>query len=285
MPAYLVELPEETGRHLVGGHDKMVVFGANAAQAIDAAQGQYSLPVGADAMWAGATATEIIAGTNLTGGDGVNEFFVAVGDASPVIEATARGGQSNVGGVNFDNIAVGAVALNDGGVATYVIDEILTAVGGVFTRAATFRVITVSTGVILTVELVDPGEYTTAPSLVANAVTGGGGTGALLDLTMALPNSYEVLMGQMVTLLNADAQIAGADVDFSEGAAGARLFTISSIGDALGDLTVTAEFRRYGAPDAALLSTIVDGGIAGAVLTIAIPATPIPFANVTPVKG
>jgi hypothetical protein len=286
MPAYLVELPEETGRHLVGGHDKMVVFGADAAQALDAAQGQYSLPVGADAMWAGATVTEIVAGTNLTGGDAVNQLYIAVTDASPAIEAIAKGGKSNVGGVEFDNVAVGAVALNDGGVATYVIDDILTAVGGVFTRAATFRVITVSTGVITAVELVDPGEYTTPPSpLVANPVTGGGGTAATLDLTMALPNSYEVLMGQMVTLLNADAQITGAAVDFSEGAAGARLLTISSIADALGDLTVTAELRRYGAPDAALLSTIVDGGIAAAVLTVAIPATPIPFARVTPVRG
>lgn len=273
MVSFLVEVPDRTGHGFVNGANKMIVEAADSANALAMAQGQFDGD--ANAMWAAATATVIAApaagsSTNL-------EFSIEIRDASPVIEAVAKGGEGNV--------AVLSGSVNDGGTATYVIDEILTAIGGTFKRAATFRVITVSTGVILTVEMVDPGEYTVAPSLVANAVAGGGGSGALLDIVMASADSYEVLVGQMVTLLNADAQIADSDVDFSSGAAGARLFTISSIADGLGDLTVSAAMRGPGGPAIPqLLSTVVDGDVSGAVLTIAIPGT-VTLPSVTPVKG
>jgi hypothetical protein len=184
--------------------------------------------------------------------------------------------------------AIGAVAINDGGVATYVVDEILTAAGGTVTatgREATFRVTSVSTGVIDGIELVDPGDYIVAPSLTANAVTGGGGSGALMDLTLAADGSWFDLAGRAVTLLNAQAAIAGASVDFSEGGAGTRLFTCSDVADAFGDGTLTFELRKNGSALPQLVSTLVDEGIAGAVITAAIPADPFASAQVTPVKG
>jgi hypothetical protein len=270
MPAYLVELLDHPGYTLPEGANKIVVFAADVANATAAAQGRFNSPKGADAMWAAATVTEIVNGASVMG-EGA-ELQITIADAAPIIDITARAGPGND--------AVASAAVNDGGVATYVIDEILTVIGGTFTRAATFRVITVSTGVILTVEMVDPGEYTVAPSLVANAVTGGGGTGALLDLTMAGENSYEVLMGQIVTLLNLDAQIAGAEVDMSELASGARLLTVSDIADGLGDLTLTVRMGNHGVDQTSLKSTITDGGVSGAVLTMAIPASALPIPNV-----
>ena len=269
MPAYIVELPDEPGHGLFGGFNKMVVFAADTAGAIDAAQGEFDGD--SSAMWGGATATEIVTETGITG----HTLRASIIDASPLIDVLVEG----------PGIAVGAVALNDGGTATYVVDEILTAVGGTFTRAATFRIITVNTGVITAVELVDPGDYTVAPpTLTANPVTGGSGTVALLDLTMQT-DGYEVLLGKLVTGLNADAQIADADIDLSEGAAGTRLLTVSSISDALGDLDLVINMSKNGSPNANLLSTVTDGGIAAAVLTVAIPASPIVFPRVIPVKG
>jgi hypothetical protein len=273
MPAYLVELPEnEPGHTLFEGANKMVVFAADAANAIDAAQGHYAYPAGADAMWGGATATEIVAGAGADLED--YEFSIVVQNASPVIDYTASG----------NGIAMASGVVNAAG-SGYTLNDILTVVGGTFTRAATLRATGVTTGAIDTVEVVDPGEYTVAPTLTANAVTGGTGTAATIDLTQAHVYGYEVFMAQMVGLLNGDAQIAGSLVDMSEGGAGARIFQVSSIGDGLGDLILVPEFRKNGAPVAGLLSTVVDEGIAGAVLTVAIPASPLPIPSVTPVKG
>ena len=275
MPAYLVTLPEETAHVLFEGADSMVIFAADAATATDAAQGHFSQPTGANAMWAGATVTEIVAGTitgdHLTG----FEFAIVVQDAVPVIEYVAKG----------NGVAVQeTVAVNNGG-TTYDDDDIETLVGGTFTRAATIRVTAETGNVVDTVELVDPGEYTVLPSLTGVVTTGNGDSALTVDITAAHPYGYEVFMGQMVTLLNGDAQIAGSLVDMSEAVAGARIFQVSSIGDDLGDLILLAEFRKNGAPIPNMLSTVVDEGISGAVLTVAIPATTIPIVRVTPVKG
>lgn len=279
MPAYLVELPESGGRQLIGAADKMVVFAADEAGARAGAAGQFDGD--GNALWNTlATVTEIVVGTTLADSSAGWEAFVRLSGAAALTEdlfVQARG---------VERLHIGAVALGDGGTATYVIDDILTAVGGTFTRAATFRVITVSTGVITAVELVDPGEYTVLPTLMtANPVSGGGGTLAELDLTVAVSGSYEAILGELVGLINVHPDIADAEVDLSEGAAGARLFTVSSISDDLGDGDLVFEFRHNGSAFAPLVSTLVDGGIAGAVITAAIPASPIAPPRVTPVKS
>lgn len=280
MPAYLVELPESaTYSNLVGAADKMVVFAADVAGARAAAQGHADGD--GNALWGTlASVTEIVAGATLADAGIGWGAFVRLSGA-----ATMPGGDLLAQANGVDKLHIGAVALDDGGVATYIIDEILTAVGGAFTRAATFRVITVSTGVITAVELVDPGEYTVLPTLASNPVSGGGGTGALLDLTAAAANSYEAILGELVGKINSHADIANADVDLSEGAAGTRLFTVSSIADGLGDGTLVFEIRQNGTAFAPLVSTLTDGGIAGAVITAAIPASPIVPARVTAVKS
>lgn len=275
MPAFLVELPEVTGLSLPAGANKMVVFAADAANAKAMAAGHFEGD--ANALWqdASTTATAIVAATEAEMA-GYSLFVQQIG---------AVGGDFVFRAEPDDSLAIGAVAINDGGVATYIVDDILTAVGGTFQRAATFRVTSVNTGVIDGIELVDPGDYSVLPSLTANAVTGGGGSGALMDLTAAAAGSWFQLAGRMVTVLNADTDIAGADVDFSENGSGTRLFTVSDITDAFGDGTLTFEMRKGGVALPQLVSTIVDGGIAGAVLTAAIPADPFAAAQVTPLKG
>ena len=86
---------------------------------------------------------------------------------------------------------------------------------------------------------------------------------------------YEALIGQMVTDLSAAVDITAADVDLSEALLGARIFTLAEIADDIGDATVEFEFRHHGTVEPVLLSTVTDEGIAGAVLTVAIPASPV----------
>ena len=285
MPNYLVELPAGTPvSNMSDGTVRMVVFAADVAGARRAAEGRHDGD--GNALWATlATVTELVIGTDLADAGDVaawSAFARISGGAAQTVDPII----ANVNAMNTDPAAgrkvvdrfhVGSVALNDGGTATYIIDDILSAAGGTLAaggRAATFRVITVSTGVILTVELVDPGDYTVAPpTLVANPVTGGGGTGALLDLTMALEGSLHSLLARLTTDLGLFADLTPA-LDLSDGAAGTRLFTLAVIGDDVGDAAIEVEIRHNGTPETVLLSTIVDEGIAAAVLTIALQAKP-----------
>ncbi len=52
-----------------------------------------------------------------------------------------------------------------------------------------------------------------------------------------------------------------------------RLRVIGQLG--IGDATVEVEFRHNGTPETVLVSTITHEGIAAAVLTMAIPASPL----------
>lgn len=95
---------------------------------------------------------------------------------------------------------VSAAVVNSQGVATYAVGDILTAAigtGSVYGDNATFRVATLNAGKVATVTIVNGGAYQTNPSvLTGNAVTGGGGTGCTLNLTMtnwsALTDSFYV---------------------------------------------------------------------------------------------
>jgi len=270
MPAFLVELPASGGKTLIGASDSFVVFALNAADARAAAANHVSGD--SDVLWNSAqtTVTEIIAGTTLPADYElevlIHESAPGLGIAIPAVYR-ARGGTGNVA------LASGVVGAAAG--AAYADDEIVTVVGGTFTRAATFRVTGHTVGAVDTVELEDPGEYTVLPALDEMVTTtGGAGDGNLtLDGVAALANSYEVLLGQMVTLLNGDPEIANAEVQMSEALLGPRLFTIASIADGIGDSTVLV---RLGSPHAgnipSLVGAIVHEGVAAAVLTFALPA-------------
>ena len=268
MPAFLVELPASGGKTLIGAANSFIVFALNAADARAAAANHVSGD--SDALWNSAqtTVTEIVAGTTLPANYELEILITndgaGAGIAVPAVYR-ARGGAGN--------IAMLSGVLGSAAGLSYIDDEIVTIVGGTFTRAATFRC--QGTGAVTAVEMVDPGEYTVLPTLDEMAtVTSGPGNDALtIDGTAAPAESYEVLLGQMITLLNGDPEIANADVDMSELLLGDRLFTIASIADDIGDSTVQV---RLGSPHAgdipSLVGAIVHEGIAGAVLTFALPA-------------
>lgn len=270
MPAFLVSLPDEPGKGFHEGN-RQVVFAADQAGALLLAQSAFDGD--ANAMWAAATATEIVAGTVLTG----YEFTVNVfgGATTGPISATAKAGPLA--------LALASAVVGAAPGATYADDEIATVVGGVFTRAATFRVVAQTAGAVDTVEMEDPGEYTVLPTLDEMVTTGGGDGNLTLDGTASAIDAYEVFLGQLVTLLNGHADIAAAKVEFSEALLGPRLFTVAAAGDAIGDATVQLVFsRNSGAHMAQLSSTITDQGAGGAALSFAIPATPVPIPG-TPV--
>lgn len=78
---------------------------------------------------------------------------------------------------------VATVAINSGGTG-YAVGDVLTVAGGTSTFAATLLVTSVAAGVINGVRVQYGGAYTADPTLTANAVTGGTGSGATMDLTM-----------------------------------------------------------------------------------------------------
>ena len=77
-----------------------------------------------------------------------------------------------------------ATVVNPGTGGIYAVNDILTAAGGTGT-AATLKVTAVAAGKITGIVVATPGSYTVAPSLSANAATGGGGTGATFALSLA----------------------------------------------------------------------------------------------------
>ena len=79
---------------------------------------------------------------------------------------------------------VATAAINAGGTG-YAVDDILTVAGGTSDHSATLRVTTVSAGVITGVAIETGGAFTVDPTTTANAVTGGTGSGATMNLTLA----------------------------------------------------------------------------------------------------
>lgn len=269
MPAFLVELPASGGKTLIGASDSLVVFAANAtdarAMAANAFDGD-SNPLWNDAI---TTVTEIIEGVSLPSGFELEIRITQDTGNGILVPSTfrARGGAGNLA-------LSGGVIGSDAGLL-YVDDEVVTIVGGTFTRAATFRC--EGTGAVTAIDMMDPGEYTVLPTLDEMVTTSSliGDDALTIDGVAAVENSYEVLMGQMVTLLNANAEIAGAGVDFSELLAGTRLFTMTDGGggDDLGDSTV---IMRLGTPHSGnvpgLIGTLTHEGAANAVLSFALPS-------------
>lgn len=252
MPAYLVKLANLLGKTLPTGKSSVVVFAADVADARSVCKGQFDGD--SDAIWDAATVTEVVAGADAASMD----LRVAILDSSPVVDLVATGvlgGQSAV-------VAAGGTG--------YSVNDILTLTGGTSTRAATFRVTGDTGGVIDDVELVDAGEYTVFPTSPVST-SGGGGSSATLTVTSGA-DGYANLFGEMVGLLNAESIIAGSLIDMG---ATPPLLTISDVADGLGDKQVVAEMRYGGSAVASMLATIVDEGIAAAVLTVEAVAAPV----------
>lgn len=77
---------------------------------------------------------------------------------------------------------VTAVSIAAGG-SGYAVNDILTIDGGTFGDAATVQVLTVSTGAVATVALLNAGTYSASPG-TTNAATGGSGSSVSLTLTL-----------------------------------------------------------------------------------------------------
>lgn len=106
-------------------------------------------------------------------------------------DLTANASHTNDGAGNDDatfdmsmhDSSVQTAVVNAGGTG-YAVNDILTVAGGTSSTAATIIVTSVAAGVIDGVRVAQGGLYSADPSLTANAVTGGGGSSATIDLTM-----------------------------------------------------------------------------------------------------
>ena len=154
---------------------------------------------------------------------------------------------------------VATAAVNAGGTG-YAVDDILTVLGGTSTHVATIRVTSVAAGVIDGVRMETGGAYTADPSTTANAVTGGTGTGATMDLTMADTGWTERRRTQ---------QAASATV----GSGG----TGYTVGD---DITIAGGLQGHGGVSAVFNVDSVSGGVVTAVSLVTagnyeeVPANP-----------
>lgn len=120
---------------------------------------------------------------SVSGSDGSSETDYMIPDpiANDIIYAQAC--STNV--LAAAPVGIGDAAVNSGGSSgTYAVNDILTVAGGTGT-AATLKVTTVSAGRVTGVVVNTPGLYTVAPALGGAGVTGGGGTGATFNLTLA----------------------------------------------------------------------------------------------------
>lgn len=77
-----------------------------------------------------------------------------------------------------------ATAVVNAGGSGYTVGDILTVAGGTASHVATLRVLTAPAGAVGLLRVETGGAYTVAPTLSGNAVTGGSGAGATVNLTM-----------------------------------------------------------------------------------------------------
>ena len=104
--------------------------------------------------------------------------------------------------------SISAPVINAAGTG-YVVGDILTVVGGTFTIAAQVEVVTVGgSGEVLTMRMYNAGVYTSTPSVTANAVTGGTGSAATVDLTYAA-NGWAVHRDEGRGVSAVDSVVAG----------------------------------------------------------------------------
>lgn len=262
MPFFLLTLPDSALAGVKFGKQALIAAEtANDAKAMAKA----AFDGDASAAWDAAVVTTLAevlanAANAMTGW----KFRVAVLDSTPVVDIEATG-------------VLGAVSATIGAGGTgYATNDIVTVSGGTNTRAATFRVTGETGGVVDSVEVVDPGDYTAMPSNPASTT---GGTGSGLTLTITSDNDRMAnLAAHAVTLLNATTPIAGAAIDMG---ATPPLLTIASGGggDDLGDKTVSVEVKPPGVAGvdavAGFLGTLTHQGVTTAVLSVQIidPAT------------
>lgn len=102
---------------------------------------------------------------------------------APAVTINTIGSGATVGDVTMKTVA--ATLINPG--LGYAQGDIMLVVGGSATAATEIQVLTVDTaGRVLTLNIVNPGSYTTLPQLNANNLMGGSGVGASVNLSMGV---------------------------------------------------------------------------------------------------
>lgn len=135
--------------------------------------------------------TTLTAGSNLT--LSLHDFASAVDQLGQTRSLTKLKALALVIQGSLNNGYVSSAAVNAAGTG-YLVDDILVVAGGTGT-AAKIHVRTVGGGGNILTVSIEPyagftgGSYTANPTTTANAVTGGTGTGATMDLTMATYSS------------------------------------------------------------------------------------------------
>lgn len=148
---------------------------------IDAAFPGFAPTAGTGAAVAGLTVTN--AGLNYNG-----QTPATFNWPFPVLSFVGGGGGVGAAGT----VTMGAIWSGTGlGGAGYVVGEILTLVGGVFTRPAKFQVVSTIVGIVNAVECVDPGDYSAyppidAPSFAYFTTSSGAGVGCTLQARWGL---------------------------------------------------------------------------------------------------
>jgi hypothetical protein len=98
------------------------------------------------------------------------------------VQVVSNGYYDDITGIDYT--AVKTVSVNNPGTG-YTNDDIVTLVGGTANTAAQFEVTqTSNTGEVISLTVVEPGEYTVNPDLLDVATTGGDGTGLTVDITL-----------------------------------------------------------------------------------------------------
>lgn len=120
----------------------------------------------------------------VTGGSGSGAEFTLGWDTNGWVDRRSNG---------CPECAVSAT-IGAGGTG-YTVGDQLTVSGGTFSRPAIFQVVTAPAGVVGTVTLVDPGDYTTTPGNPAST-TGGTGTGCTLNVTYGSGEREVILEGE-----------------------------------------------------------------------------------------
>jgi len=235
----------------------LTVVAATEAQALAFAQGWRDTDP--KMAWTGATVIDIEAdtpaatsldglGISVTVNDGVTPFTVFSRSQGP-------------------SVLSGAVVA---GGADYTVDDVVTLVGGTFTRAATFTVSAVTSGAVTGLTLLDPGVYRELPTGTLATTTADGGTGLTIGTVTSQQHTLANVAASLVGLLNARGDIDGARFN-----ATTRVLTVSSIADGKGDDAVTVEYLLNGVALPTYTEAIVDEGSAAAVLTVEFVASPV----------
>jgi hypothetical protein len=314
--AYVVKIPTTRAGlpHTPNGHDAVVVWAATSSDAIAMAKAQWDGD-GMTAAWAQATATAIAAGTNLndyalrirvsaapdSGDDDLLDVTIL---ASESVAVKATGTLTLTPGAIADDVvkvnttyykfaADPTTGTPDGTVGS----PYLVAAGANDTAAfANLRKAINATGVggvDYAAEIVAPhatveATASNATTLSARALTAGT-AGNAISTTVTATGGADGLAWGATTLLGGEdansfdtfADRAVVEIDAVAGFtpsynASSQILTVATIGDDIGDSSMTVEF--YDATQAdpksipGFVGAIVDGGIAGAVLTVAFAA-------------